>query len=455
MNDHSGARPPSLLSPQAVAAAFRPHLSVTSALIAVNLGVFLAMTLSGASPLQPSSEQLIRWGANYGPYSLDRQWWRMLTAVFVHIGLVHLLLNMWCLWELGSLAELLYGPRDFLGVYLLGGWGGSIASLAHKPMVLGAGASGAIFAIVGAVIASLYLGKVPVPPRTLRISLITLLAFASYNLAYGFLKSGIDNGAHVGGLVCGLLLGVGLSGDFARGPQPAPAWRRALFPAMAILLLTAALGVRQVNRQVALLGKAEQELQQGKAPAAIADLSRSVQLRPSYAAYLLLGNAYAQAKQDAPAEMAYQRALQLQPSDTAARSRLGVLYWKTQRLEPARATFAKITELDPKDADAWYSLGLVLRQMGHEPEAAAALQKATALKPASAAAQFNLGLTLMTLKRYDEAVAAFQAVVRLAPNDPEAYIWLGNAYEAKGMGREADAAFLKGYSLKAQRTRRK
>jgi rhomboid protease GluP len=455
MNEHSGSPPPSLLSPQAVAAAFRPHLSVTSALIAVNLGVFLAMTLSGASLLQPSSEQLIRWGANYGPYSLDRQWWRMLTAVFVHIGLVHLLLNMWCLWELGSLAELLYGPRDFLGVYLLGGLGGSIASLAHKPMVLGAGASGAIFAIAGALITSLYLGKVPVPPRVLRVSLITLLAFAGYNLAYGFLKSGIDNGAHVGGLVFGLLLGVGLSGDFARSPGPIPAWRRELFPAMGVLLLVATFGVRQVNRPVALLGKAEQEMRQGRAQAAITDLNRSLQLKPSYAAYLLLGNAYVQAKQEALAQLAYERAVQLKPSDTVARYRMGVLYWKTRQLEPARAAFAKVTELDPKDADAWYSLGLVLRQMGRGPEAAATLQKATALKPTSAAAHFQLGLTLMTLKRYDEAVAAFQAVVRLAPNDPEAYIWLGNAYQAKGMAREADAAFLKGYSLKAQRARRK
>jgi membrane associated rhomboid family serine protease len=135
---------------------------VTRALVGMNFAVFLAMVLTGVSPVNPNIPQLLKWGANWGPLSLHGQPWRILTSNYVHIGILHIALNMWCLWNLGGLAELIFGGWTLLLTYTLSGLAGSIASLWWHPMVVGAGASGAIFGLAGALIAALYLGKLGV-----------------------------------------------------------------------------------------------------------------------------------------------------------------------------------------------------------------------------------------------------------------------------------------------------
>ena len=179
---------------------------VTRALVGVNFAVFLAMVLTGVSPVNPNIPQLLKWGANWGPLSLHGQPWRVLTSNYVHIGILHIALNMWCLWNLGGLAELIFGGWTLLLTYTLCGLAGSIASLWWHPMVVGAGASGAIFGLAGALIAALYLGKLPFPRQAFHRTLRSLLAFAGYNLLFGVFGP-IDNSAHIGGLVMGLALG--------------------------------------------------------------------------------------------------------------------------------------------------------------------------------------------------------------------------------------------------------
>ena len=219
-------------------------------LLGINVFIFIAMVVKGASVTQPTADQLLRWGANFGPLTLTGQWWRLLTAMFVHIGLVHLALNMWCLWQLGLLAEHLYGPKTFLALYVISGLAASIVSLARNPLVVTAGASGAIFGLAGALIATLYLGTLAAPRGALRTSLVSLVGFAGYNLAYGFLKSGIDNGAHIGGLISGMLLGSVLSVDFRRQALRPSRLRTMLFPAFAIVLVAGAAEPMQENQRL-------------------------------------------------------------------------------------------------------------------------------------------------------------------------------------------------------------
>jgi rhomboid protease GluP len=183
-----------------------PTPVVTRALVGINVTVFVAMVLNGVSAVNPDSLQLVKWGANWGPLSLHGQAWRMLTSNYVHIGILHIFLNMWCLWNLGRLAELIFGGLTLLLIYTLCGLAGSMASLWWHPMVVGAGASGAIFGLAGALIAALYLGKLPFPRRAFQGTLRSLLAFAGYNLLFGVFGP-IDNSAHIGGLVMGLALG--------------------------------------------------------------------------------------------------------------------------------------------------------------------------------------------------------------------------------------------------------
>jgi rhomboid protease GluP len=133
---------------------------VTQAIFGINVAVFLGMVLSigGAMLSNPPGRALVDWGANYGPLTVSGQWWRLLTCVFLHGSLLHIAFNMWCLWDLGRLAESVYGHWTFAVVYLITGIGSSLASVAWNPGVLSVGASGAIFGIAGALIASFYLG---------------------------------------------------------------------------------------------------------------------------------------------------------------------------------------------------------------------------------------------------------------------------------------------------------
>ncbi|MBZ5512915.1 MAG: rhomboid family intramembrane serine protease [Acidobacteriia bacterium] len=430
-------------------------MSITAVLVAINLLIFIAMVVKGASVTQPTADQILRWGANFGPLTLTGQWWRLLTAMFVHIGLVHLALNMWCLWQLGLLAEYLYGRKTFLALYVMSGLAASIVSLARNPLVVTAGASGAIFGLAGALIATLYLGKLAAPKGAWRTSLISLVAFAGYNLAYGFVKAGIDNGAHIGGLLSGLLLGSVLSVDFR---QPAPRQSRMrpmLFPAFVIVLVAGAVAVRFAHMPVVRLEHAEQQLRQGDNAGAVRELTEVVKLRPNYVpAWMLLGSAYLRTQQDSQAEAAFQRAAQLNPKNPAVLAQLGVLYLRDKRYEPARQAFQQITELNPKDVEAQVNLGVALNQLGRSDEALTQFRKATELNPNLPQAWYNLGLGSMKLQRYDDAVDAFTRATKLAPKDAEAWIWLANAYQAKGMTEQADQAYLTGYKLRAQTKRR-
>jgi len=199
----------------------------TYLLVGINCAVFVAMVLHGVSAGAPTTDQLMHWGAdNAGAVLLGGEWWRIVTAMFVHVGIVHLGLNMWCLWNLSLLAEPLMGSVGVLAVYLLTGAAGNLLSTlvnwiyyhnaAGGPVFpVGAGASGAVFGIAGALIVLLKSHRLPVPPMELKRLRKSVIYFAALNLVFGFsisigtyvIGSGIliDNMAHVGGFTCGLL----------------------------------------------------------------------------------------------------------------------------------------------------------------------------------------------------------------------------------------------------------
>jgi len=189
-DDPGFSTPTSVSSRPAVVARTRPP--VTTALVGINVAVFAAMVLTGASPVHPAIQQLLKWGANWGPLSLGPQPWRILTSNYVHGGIIHIALNMWCLWNLGYLAERIFDRWTYVLTYTACGLAGSLASLCLHPQIPGVGASGAIFGLAGASIAALYLGRLPIPKQALRGTLKSLVAFAGYNLFFGAVVPGID-----------------------------------------------------------------------------------------------------------------------------------------------------------------------------------------------------------------------------------------------------------------------
>lgn len=187
--------------------ALTPTAYMTYALIAVNVIVFLVMVVSGASATSPNGSDLIRWGADFGMYTAHGEWWRIFTAMFVHIGVLHLFFNMSAFVYVGPTVERMFGNLGFLVLYLVSGIGGGLLALYLDPMQIHAGASGAIFGVYGALLAMLLRERESIPPEVLAKLKRYVSVFIVYNLANS-LQPGISMSAHVGGLITGFLCGL-------------------------------------------------------------------------------------------------------------------------------------------------------------------------------------------------------------------------------------------------------
>jgi rhomboid protease GluP len=154
-----------------------------------------------------TAPELITWGSNFGPLTVNGQWWRLITASFVHLNLSHLLLNMWALANIGRMCERIFGRASLTFLYFACALLASLSSIAWNPDLSSVGASGAIFGIFGAFLAFFLNPRNRVPPTIARRHWISTSVFAAYNLINGALQPGIDNAAHVGGLIAGFALG--------------------------------------------------------------------------------------------------------------------------------------------------------------------------------------------------------------------------------------------------------
>lgn len=138
------------------------------ALVLINIAVFVAMAVVNGSLREFETSQLVAWGANFGPLTIDGQWWRLVSALFLHADIFHLLANMWVLVSVGTLTRRLYGNRSFVGIYFGGGIFASLASIAWNPSLASVGASGAIFGVLGAFLAFMLRRRADLPPAIMR-----------------------------------------------------------------------------------------------------------------------------------------------------------------------------------------------------------------------------------------------------------------------------------------------
>ena len=174
---------------------------MTVAIVAINALVFLLLEATGGSQ---DNVNLYRWGAKYGPAIADGEWWRLILPMFMHIGFFHLLTNSIGLLIFGSMAERLLGSPAYLAIYLVTGVLGNVASFIMTP-ALGAGASGAVFGVIGAFGVYLLLNREAMG-EVARQALTSVAFIIGLNIIIGFITPGIDNAAHVGGLLGGLFM---------------------------------------------------------------------------------------------------------------------------------------------------------------------------------------------------------------------------------------------------------
>jgi rhomboid protease GluP len=260
----------------------------TYLLVGINLAVFL--TMAWGSPLGEiwkhhvwsqmfttmfDTDRVVHFGASYSTDVLQGQWWRLLTATFVHINVLHLVVNLWCLWNLGLFGEPLLGKPGLVAVYLLTGVAGNVLSLSWAVFTRSesvvAGASGAVFGILGILIVLLSNRQLALPWEELRSLRRQVIFFAALNLAAGYFPLAlpylpatllarmhvdlatmprVDNSAHLGGFLCGIVLGLPLFPRMTSGRSSYRARQRVTFAAAALLLCLVTYAVAEASRAI-------------------------------------------------------------------------------------------------------------------------------------------------------------------------------------------------------------
>ena len=177
---------------------------VTYGLIAANTAMFGYELARGGGLGGPDAQAMIALGGDFAPLTCNGQPWRLVTAMFLHYGALHLLMNMVCLYQVG-IVERLLGRLEYLALYFAAGLVGGLVSLATHPEAVGAGASGAVFGMFGAFTGVLVVRRKRLDPQAWRRTMRSLGTFFGVNLVFGLSQRGIDLAAHLGGLAVGFV----------------------------------------------------------------------------------------------------------------------------------------------------------------------------------------------------------------------------------------------------------
>jgi rhomboid protease GluP len=179
----------------------------TPIIIYVNVIIWILMVTTGVDAFAPSVESLVNWEGNLAALTLTGQPWRLLTSIFLHGGLFHLALNMFALLQVGAVLESHFGKHRYAFVYIITGIMGSILSVAFSLNVVSVGASGAIFGLYGLLVSLLTTKSLQTTAEERSTLLLSTLTFIGYNVLFGFTQAGIDNAAHIGGVLSGFIIG--------------------------------------------------------------------------------------------------------------------------------------------------------------------------------------------------------------------------------------------------------
>ncbi|RHW41064.1 rhomboid family intramembrane serine protease [Neobacillus notoginsengisoli] len=323
---------------QAIFKAGKPFF--TYIFMAIQIAVFLILELNGGST-NPST--LLKFGAKFNPLILNGEWWRFFTPIFLHIGLLHLAMNTFGLYFVGTAVERMMGSARFLFVYLFAGFGGSLASFlfSHE---LSAGASGAIFGCLGAL---LYFGLV-FPRLFYRTMGPTVLFIIVLNLAFGFSVSMVDNAGHIGGLAAGFL-----AAGIVHFPKKKRPVMQIAFAAASILIVglllqhgfQKALGPKD-ERSVILL--AEEYINQENIDKAY-EILKAFETNSSVTekTYFMLSFTEIKKGMLPEAKLHLQKAIELDPEFPEAHYNLALIYLEEENLELAGKHAEKAAAIKP------------------------------------------------------------------------------------------------------------
>jgi rhomboid protease GluP len=327
---------------------------VTWILLATIVLVFVAETLAGGST---DIETLVRMGAKVTPFIAAGEYWRLFTSMFLHIGLMHLAFNGYALIVIGTEVERLFGPGRFLAIYLLSGLFGSLASYAFS-VNLAAGASGAIFGLIGALAAFFLLHRERLGTwgRTRLANIVFLIAI---NLFLGFTQAGIDNLAHIGGLLAGLGLGWAMAPRYKLDPVRLQVvdenrlgryWSALALAGVLLVGGTILATAFYRDSPHSHLFRAQQAVEAEAWEEAVTEFELALSKDPAMAdvgTYFYLGLAYNYLEQPERAARAYESALDLESDHTPSLWNLAITNLDLGRYAQARSQFEAYVELEP------------------------------------------------------------------------------------------------------------
>jgi rhomboid protease GluP len=322
--------------------------------LGLNVVVFVAETILGGSE---NTATLVMMGAKVNSHIVMGEFWRLITPMFLHIGLPHILVNSYALFVLGPEVEALYGHSRFVTIYLLSGVAGNVMSFAFTPN-LSAGASTAIFGLVGTQLAFFYRQRQTLGAFGQR-RLMNIIAIVAINVLFGA-TGVVDNFGHLGGFLGGLVLGWLLCPayevEYGLDGQPRLADRNSLLSewpgvALFIVLLVVATGVVT--------------LQEAKRPQVKLEQGIAALRNGDYAGALPL----------------LEQAAQELPTDHEAQYALAANYYNLRRYADAASRFEAILRLAPDSPDVHFYLAVSYGRLGHLSDAAMHLRQYLILAP--------------------------------------------------------------------------
>lgn len=329
---------------------------LTYIFLGINLVVFLMMTVAGGST---NSEVLIAFGAKYNPLIVEGEYWRFITPMFLHIGVFHLLFNSYALYNLGPGIEGVYGRWKFLLIYLFAGATGSLASFYFSNNI-SAGASGAIFGLLGAF---LFFGykRPKIFARGLGGGIVTALII---NLVYGFTATGIDNFAHLGGLFGGLIIAsvVGLN-DLHGKRSKRPIGKLLVgisILSLALSSLTSYAITKKENSWEVYAHRGEKAMHAENYPLATTELEKALALKPDlYSLRISLAYSYLMQGYTSKGREQLEIVLRSNPQIPEVYFNLALIAEEEKDYDKALEYYTKVLELDPEQRDAQERLRVI------------------------------------------------------------------------------------------------
>lgn len=402
----------------------------TSALLGLVVVYFAMSWIAGGAE---DIAVALAFGANYGPLVAEGDLWRLMTSIFLHGGILHLVLNAYALYFLGRNLEAFYGPWNLLVIFLGAGMGGSAASAGFSQNI-SVGASGGIFGLVGASLVFAFRYRKVLPSRVTVIMGTALVPWVILNLVAGVFIPVLDSNAHFGGLIAGALLGVALRAEaideahgrvLRRGPSLAASFL------LAFLVVSFGSSVRNIfamrgesgamldPRVASNLPGSDQEKLLSDINAAIAKDPKNVSLLSMRAQLHGVQGDWFEAIRD------YQGILDLAPEDATVMNNLAWVLLEEAPEElrnrsEAERLASRAIEIEPDNAYALGTYGTALLRRGAPQEAVGYLTKAVSRRRPrvdTATDRYILAIALSRVGKFDEAEKALEKARREDPDN--------------------------------------